>query len=237
MVEPPARNDSSDSGIAPDPGEKGEALLNQEPWQNEAEPAAAPSDEEPTSSELAATSPAVSLTPPEPESPPPTRRILEAMLFVGSQPLTAERACEIVRGLTAEQFHSMIDELNHEYRRQGRPYLIQPQGPGLVLALRSRYRGVRERLYGSPREAILSQAAIEVLSLIAYRQPATRQEIDNLRGHDSAAVLRQLVRRGLIAVVQRGQSGRQEVAYGTTPRFLEFFDLSSLDDMPRTEEW
>jgi segregation and condensation protein B len=105
------------------------------------------------------------------------------------------------------------------------------------LALRSRFRTVLDNLAGRhQREARLSPAAIDVLSLVAYRQPATKQEVDNLRGADSGALLRQLVRRGLLAVVQRGDAEQREVSYGTTARFLELFHLRSLDDLPQTQD-
>jgi segregation and condensation protein B len=170
-----------------------------------------------------------------PDAPPPPLRIVEALLFVGGAPLSAATACEIIRGLTPEQFQEAVDTLNHAYRREGRPYAIQAQGAGFVLTLRPRYRGITEKLYGVAREARLSAAAIDVLALVAYRQPATRQEIDSLRGADSAGLLRTLVRRGLVSV-QRGEAGQREVCYGTTARFLELFGLRSLDDLPRTQE-
>jgi len=94
---------------------------------------------------------------------------------------------------------------------------------------------VLERLYGSTREARLSPAALDVLALVAYRQPVSRQEVESLRGCDSAGPLRQLVRLGLVAL-QRGEADHREVLYGTTPRFLTLFQLRSLDDLPRTEE-
>ncbi len=93
-----------------------------------------------------------------------------------------------------------------------------------------------DKLYGATREARLSPAAIDVLALVAYRQPATKPEIDSLRGADSGALLRQLVRRGLIAVVHRGEAGHREVSYGTTARFLEMFGLSSVEDLPQTQD-
>lgn len=170
------------------------------------------------------------------EAPPSPQRILEALLFVGGEPLTAKRACEIIRGLNPEQFTQALDRLNHDYRRQGRPYAIQPQGQGYVLALRPRYRSVAEKLLGGVREARLSTAAIDVLALVAYRQPATKAEVDALRGIESGALLRQLVRRGLIQVVYRGDAAHKEVSYGTTPRFLELFGLQTLDDLPRTQD-
>jgi segregation and condensation protein B len=168
-------------------------------------------------------------------APPPLVRVVEALLFVGGPPLTAERACEAVRGLTPAAFAQAVDALNRDYRRQGRPYRAQVRDRGYELALQPRYRGVLDRLYGSTREARLSPAALDVLALVAYRQPIDRPEVESLRGCDSAGPLRQLVRLGLVAV-QRGEADRREVHYGTTPRFLTLFGLRSLDDLPRTQE-
>ncbi len=179
------------------------------------------------------------VAPPAPEveaTPPPVHRIIEALLFVGGLPLTLQRAGSAIRGLTVEQFTETVDGLNRDYRRQGRPYYIQAQGDGFVLALRPRYRPVLEKLHGGPREARLSPQAIDVLALVAYRQPATRQEVDGIRGADSGSILRQLVRRGLITVVQRADAHQREVAYGTTARFLEVFGLKDLDELPRTHD-
>ena len=169
-------------------------------------------------------------------TPPPLLRIIEALLFVGGSPLTAERARTAVRGLALEQFTEAVDTLNRDYRRQGRPYTIQTREQGYVLVLRPRFRAVAEHLYGQTREARLSAAAIDVLSLVAYRQPVAKQEIDSIRGLESGSLLRQLVRRGLIAVAQRGESSKREVAYGTTQRFLNLFKLRSLDDLPQTQD-
>ncbi len=198
-------------------------LLDQQAWQVDGAEA------------LAAAEP-VPAAPAPPAAPPSPLRIIEALLFVGGPPLTAVRAGETVRGLTPAQFAQAIDALNQDYRGQGRPYLIQPQEQGFVLTLRPRFRGVVDRLYGSTREARLSPQAIDVLALVAYRQPATKQEIDSLRGAESGGLLRQLVRRNLITIVHRGEAAQQEVAYGTTPRFLELFGLTSLDDLPRTQD-
>lgn len=169
-------------------------------------------------------------------APPPLHRIVEALLFVGGEPLTASRAAALIRGLTPGQFAEAIDTLNHGYRRQGRPYSILPQGQGFALVVRPRYRPIAEKLLGGVREARLSTAAVDVLALVAYRQPATKGEVDSLRGAESGALLRQLVRRGLIEVVQRGDAEHREVSYGTTPRFLQLFGLQGLDDLPRTQE-
>ncbi len=167
--------------------------------------------------------------------PPPLPRIIEALLFVGGAPLTAVRACEAVRGLTPEQFKEIVENLNRDYRRQGRPYRVQLRDDGYELALQPRFRAVTERLHGSTREARLSPAALDVLALVAYRQPLTRQEVESLRGSDAGGVLRQLVRLGLVAV-KRGETNPRAVVYATTARFLALFQLRSLEDLPRTQD-
>ena len=155
------------------------------------------------------------------------------MLFVGGPPLTAVKACSAVRGLTPDRFGELTDELARKYRSQNRPYTVQPRDDGYVLALKPQFRGIRERLLGGPREARLSAPAVEVLSLIAYRQPLSKADVDALRGADSGGVLRQLVRLGLIAVAARGSADQPAVRYATTSRFLSLFGLGSLDDLPR----
>jgi segregation and condensation protein B len=200
---------------------------------DESQTAAAPA---PGAWQLDAGDPPLPAETPAPTAPPPVRRIVEALLFVGGPPLTAVQASQSIRGLTANQFAEIVEALNRDYRRQGRPYAIQAQGDGYVLTLRPRFRPVLDKLYGTTREARLSPAAVDVLALVAYRQPATKLELDNVRGADSGAVLRQLVRRGLITVVQRGESGQREVSYGTTPRFLELFGLTSPEDLPQTQD-
>lgn len=172
----------------------------------------------------------------EADAPPPVKRIVEALLFIGGTPLTAERAGQVIRGLTAENFAEIVAELNADYRKQGRPYAIQTRDAGCVLELRPRYQEVTRKLQGGPRETRLSTAAVDVLSLVAYRQPVGKAEIDALRGADSAGLLRQLVRHGLIAIVNRGDASRKEAAYGTTARFLQLFQLTSLDDLPQTQD-
>jgi segregation and condensation protein B len=220
-----ALSDLPSSAASPNPaddlGRSYSSVLGQQTWEVDAATPEGPTAEGPM---------------PEPAVPPSPLRIVEALLFVGGAPLTAARAGEVVRGLSPAQFSEAIDSLNRTYRQQGRPYYIQAQGQGFVLRLRPRYQPVVDKLYGTMREARLSAQAIDVLALVAYRQPATKQEIDSLRGADSGGLLRQLVRRGLIAVTQRADSDQRQVSYGTTQRFLELFRLSSLDDLPQTQD-
>jgi segregation and condensation protein B len=167
--------------------------------------------------------------------PPPLKRIVEALLFVGGLPLTIARAAEIIRGLSPEDFQAAIEELNQEYRGYGRPYEITSKRDGFVFALRPGYEVMLKELYGGTREARLSPAALDVLAIVAYRQPISRADIDALRGARSSGVLRQLVRRGLV-VMDPGEGGSRQASYRTTPRFLEIFGLASLEDLPRVQD-
>jgi segregation and condensation protein B len=169
-------------------------------------------------------------------APPPLMHILESLLFVGGGPLTTDRATAAIRGLTSEQLSEAIDALNRQYRSQGRPYAIENQGQGYALTMRSRFKPVIERLYGQVRATRLSSTAIDVLSLVAYRQPVTKKEIDGIRGAESGGLLRQLIRRGLVAIARRAEANHRDVTYCTTARFLDFFKLASLDDLPQTQD-
>ncbi|MCS7167318.1 MAG: SMC-Scp complex subunit ScpB [Gemmatales bacterium] len=142
------------------------------------------------------------------ESPPPTlERILEAIFFVEGRAVSAQRAAEIIPDLSEEQFEQIVHQLQRRYREQGRPYGFVRHQEGYLLTLRPQYRLVVERLYGEAKEASLSLAAIEVLAIIAYKQPVSRSTIEALRGRDSISAIRQLLRRGLIAVHKEGTGG------------------------------
>jgi segregation and condensation protein B len=170
----------------------------------------------------------------EPTVPPSPIQIIEALLFVGGPPLTAEHAVEVIRGLTPEQFREAIAVLNRVYRTQNRPYTVEHGPTGYALRVGRRFAGVREKLYGGPREARLTQPALDVLALVAYRQPVAKADVDGVRGMESGGVLRQLVRLGLVAVTATGEA--KEPLYGTTPKFLEIFRLRDLDDLPQLGE-
>lgn len=160
--------------------------------------------------------------------PPPPDRIVEALLFAGGPPLLPDTAAAVIRGLTPDRLQTVVDDLNRRYRAQNRPYTVHPQAGGYVLAVKPAYRGIQDKLVAGPREARLAQPALDVLSVVAYRQPVKKVDIDAARGSDSAGPLRQLVRLGLVA-------GRAD-GYATTPRFLELMKLASLDDLPQLGE-
>lgn len=166
------------------------------------------------------------------------RTVLESMLFVGrpdNQPLTSEQLSGLMRGVSADEVETIIAELNSRYTAEARPYEIIREGFGYRMTLRSTFAPLREKYYGRMRRVRLSQAAIEVLALVAYNEPLTSDEVARLRGTASGNVLRHLVRRRLLRV-ERPETKPRKTKYFTTQRFLDVFHLRNLSDLPRSEE-
>ena len=164
-------------------------------------------------------------------------QIIEAALFVGGGPLTAKKICALLRGSFDSAFvERSIDELNDAYAAQGRPYDIRLGDGGYRLELRAEYDRLRHRVFGSgPREVRLSQDVLEVLALVAYQQPISQADIESHGKQNAGNLLRQLLRRDLIAF-ERGTGGRKDVRYHTTARFLSVFGLGSLEELPQAED-
>jgi segregation and condensation protein B len=200
-----------------------------------ADKAAAVAPEPPPTAVTAEVPPAAEPVDPCPISP---QTILEALLFVGNrdaQPITAAQAAELMRGVEAREIGDLVDRLNRRYTERGCPYYVISEGAGYRLTLRKSFASLRDRFYGRIREARLSQAAVDVLAIVAYRQPITAEQVRQLRGKPSGRLLSQLVRRGLLRV-QRGEAPPRKLQYSTDSRFLELFSLESLDDLPQSEE-
>jgi segregation and condensation protein B len=165
------------------------------------------------------------------------RSIAEAILFVGhplGDALTGKNIASLMRGVTPAEIDDLVAELNEEYLTEGRPYTIRSVGAGYQLVLREEFDSLRDGLYGKIREARLSQSAIDVLAIVAYNQRITHEEIDRIRGKGSGAILSQLVRRDLLAIERLAEKKGKPV-YRTTERFLDLYNLESLEDLPQVE--
>ncbi len=167
------------------------------------------------------------------------RSILEAMLFVGhpaNEPLTATHIAALMRGVRASEVDLLVEELNATYLEEGCPYAIRPVGVGYRLELTGEFESLREKFYGKVREAKLSQAAIDVLAVVAYHQPVDCAFVDKMRREESGRALSQLVRRELLTIERTDERPRRTL-YRTTGRFLEFFGLQSLDELPQSQDF
>ncbi|WDI45041.1 SMC-Scp complex subunit ScpB [Bremerella sp. P1] len=232
-------DDADDGGLSLDRLSEtyAEALGNRPvPFQEETPPE---SDEEAPDDE--STAEAISRLADEAEADDPCElsptTILEAILFVGhasNDKLTAEKAASVMRGVQADEIDDLVSQLNRKYESEGCPYEITAVGGTYRMALRDEFRPLREKFYGKVREAKLSQPAIDVLSLVAYNQGATREEVDDMRNKPSGPILTQLVRRRLLRV-QPDPEDKRLKRYTTTERFLQLFGLTSLDDLPQPQ--
>ncbi|MGH7477045.1 MAG: SMC-Scp complex subunit ScpB [Longimicrobiales bacterium] len=165
-----------------------------------------------------------------------TTQIIEALLFASDAPLSAADLAKVDEDLDEDRVGAAVDALRVEYEEHGRAYQIYEVGGGYQLMTRPEYAPYLERFDTVPQPARLSAPALEVLAIIAYRQPIGRIEIEEIRGVGSSGVLRTLQDRGLVEVAGRGQGLGRPLLYGTTRLFLEHFGYRTIEDMPRPDE-
>jgi segregation and condensation protein B len=180
---------------------------------------------------------AVTTTKAKADGPPVTpRQVIEACLFVGGSGLTARKLASILKGdYTAEFVEETIDDLNHQYSVERRPYEIGLGEGGYALSLKDDYERLRFKAFGlGPKEVRLTQDALEILAVVAYQQPITETDLSEVGKPNASGVLRQLLRRDLIAV-HRDPAAPKVVRYVTTERFLSLFGIGELDELPRPE--
>ncbi len=159
-------------------------------------------------------------------------RALECLLFVATEPITMKTLVEVLR----EEEHCLrfaLQALEERLSASGLQ-LVEVAG-GYQLCTRPEFAEVIAR-YLQPQPTKLSRAALETVAIIAYRQPITLPEVEAIRGVQSDGVVRTLLQRGLIQEVGRKQAAGRPVLYGTTPQFLHYFGLNSLEELPELEE-
>jgi segregation and condensation protein B len=158
-------------------------------------------------------------------------RVLEAILFVTTEPVPLQKLEKLFEadGVTVREIRDALDSLRRDY--SGRGIEVLEVGGGYQMRTSPELGPFLVRLE-MPRPTKLSQAALETLAIIAYRQPITRADVEEVRGVDCGAVARSLLERGLVRVVGKKDVPGRPLLYGTTKKFLEVFGLSSLTDLP-----
>jgi segregation and condensation protein B len=162
-------------------------------------------------------------------------QIVEATLFASQTPLTPDELARADGALTAARVLEALEALREAYDATERAFQVFRLGDGFQILTRPEYAPYLERFDSVPRSPILSEAALETLAIIAYRQPIGRVEIEEVRGVGSSSVLRTLQEWELVEVVGRGEGLGRPLLYGTTQRFLDHFGFGSLDDLPEPE--
>ena len=163
-------------------------------------------------------------------------QIVESALFASQSPLTPHDIARADESLTVEIVKDALGELRDEYERSDRSFQIYNLGDGYQILTRPEYAPYLERFDSVPRTYGLSPAALETLAIIAYRQPISRVEIEDIRGVGSTTVLRTLQEWELIDIMGRGEGLGRPLLYGTTRRLLDHFGLRDLSDLPRLED-
>jgi len=162
-------------------------------------------------------------------------QIVEALLFASPEVVSTRRLANAV-DLTPSEVEACIERLNRDYEEQGRSFHIRKVAGGWQMVTLARFAPWIGRLLARKGRARLSKAALETLAVIAHRQPINKPDIDQARGIDSSYILATLLERGLIKIKGRDKRAGHPYVYATTPRFLEFFGLDSINDLPDLEE-
>jgi len=164
------------------------------------------------------------------------KAIIESILFIADAPLAAERFAALFSGeLSENEIAELLEELRDEYEE--RNLRISEVAEGWRVQTRPEFAQWLTLFFKMEKGQKLTRASLETLAIIAYRQPITRAEIDEIRGVDSGGVLRGLIDKTLVKTMGRRKVPGRPMMYGTTNRFLEYFGLARLTDLPTLEEF
>ena len=164
------------------------------------------------------------------------KRVIEAILFAATKPLTAAEIKKVMKSISVPQIESIIRELKEQYQKGEQSFEIIEIANGYEMATKKDYAPWIMKIELQKKVRQVTQSALETLAILAYKQPITRAEIEELRGVDVSAVLSTLMEKGLIKIVGKKEVPGRPFLYGTTDKFLNHFGLKSLQNLPSIEE-
>jgi segregation and condensation protein B len=169
--------------------------------------------------------------------------IIEALIFSSDEPISENEIIRAIKGIDGEEIeinssdiHSAVDDLNNKYESSENSFKIKKIANGFIFAtteINAKYVGF---LSSEKSKRRLSQAALETLAIIAYKQPITKPELEQIRGVNSDYILNTLLEKNLITITGRAESIGRPLLYGTTTEFLKYFGLFNLSDLPKPRE-
>ena len=163
--------------------------------------------------------------------------VLEGLLFVvGDEGLTLNQVMEILE-IEKEEATELIHQLQEKYDQETSGIRIHFLGNTFKLTTKKEHREYFQKLIETEESNVLSQAALETLAIIAYNQPITRIEVDEIRGVSSSQMIRKLVAKGLLKESGRSEAVGRPILYQTTSEFLDYFGLATIEDLPKMEEF
>ena len=163
------------------------------------------------------------------------KSIIEALLFASPDPLSQAKVNSV---FTPETYvlKDIINALNKQYLKENHAFEIQQVAGGFQLVSKKEYEIFIRRMLSKSGNLTLSNAALDCLAIIAYRQPISRYEIEAVRGVDSSGVIKTLLGRELIKIKGRDSGPGRPLLYKTTNKFLEYFGINRLSDLPKLKE-
>lgn len=165
------------------------------------------------------------------------RRIIEALLFASEKPITIEQIKDVLEEIDSRDIRALLMELKLEYENLGKSFKIYEVAGGFQMATEPAYAEYLKKFYKVKYKDRLSRPALETLAIVAYRQPITRADIEDIRGVNVDGVIKTLLDRSLIRIVGRKDAPGRPIIYGTTKEFLDRFGLNSLSELPRLSEF
>ena len=160
------------------------------------------------------------------------QKIIETLLFITDRPVKVSRLVDVIENTTAKEVREAITKLQDMYTVRGSAIQILEVAGGYQMCTKPEYGRWVRRLYNEKMTTRLSNAALETLAIIAYKQPLTRAEMEAIRGVDVAGPLEKLLDRGLVRVVGRKDTIGHPMVYGTTDEFLRMFGLNKVSELP-----
>ncbi|MBI4368337.1 MAG: SMC-Scp complex subunit ScpB [Candidatus Omnitrophica bacterium] len=164
------------------------------------------------------------------------KQVVEAILFTAGKPVTVNELKRALSGWPPAKIEKLISDLKAEYEREGRSFQIQEIAGGYECATDPKYAPWILKLDLQRKAKQATQSALETLAILAYKQPVTRAEIEDLRGVDASGVLATLLERNLIKIVGKKEVPGRPFLYGTTEKFLEHFGLKTIQALPDISE-
>ncbi len=164
--------------------------------------------------------------------------IIESILFVGTPKdfkLNSRKIAAVLRDVSPKEVTKTVRELNRKYEKENAAYRIESDGGVFKMVLDPALVEFQQEFFGRNRQVRLNQSAIDVMAIVAYNQPVTREQVDKMRAKPSGSVLNQLVKRRLL-FVEPGETNSKIKYFATTDRFLDLFQLEEIADLPQSHD-
>ncbi|WP_408954590.1 SMC-Scp complex subunit ScpB [Natroniella sp. ANB-PHB2] len=161
---------------------------------------------------------------------------IEAILFMATEPLQVKEIRKVIKG-ESTKIKEVLEQIKIEYNQEAKGIELVKIDHGYQLQTKAKYSSIIKDFHQPEVTKTLSQASLETLAIIAYKQPATRAEVEDIRGVNVEKALKTLQKRGLVSEQGRKDAIGKPIIYGTTADFLQYLGLESLDDLPEPEEF